>query len=127
VNALRSLQHLSFDEFAREHVLHAAAERDFQVAIQASLDIGSILLAEHSSVFMESYKDIFLQLAALGVFPQEFAVKMARMAQFPNVLVHLYLEVDLQRVYDYLQHNLDDLEQFACYVGEYLSKKDSEQ
>jgi len=32
------------------------------------------------------------------------------MAKFRNVLVHLYLEVDLQRVYRYLQENLDDLD-----------------
>ena len=38
VNALKDLQRLSYDEFAREHVLQAAVERDFQVAIQAALD-----------------------------------------------------------------------------------------
>jgi uncharacterized protein YutE (UPF0331/DUF86 family) len=42
------------------------------------------------------------------------------MAKFRNVLVHLYLEVDLQRVYRYLQENLDDFETFARYVSEWL-------
>jgi len=42
------------------------------------------------------------------------------MAKFRNVLVHLYLEVDRQRVYQYLQENLDDFETFARYVGEWL-------
>jgi uncharacterized protein YutE (UPF0331/DUF86 family) len=114
------MQSLTYAEFAREHLLHAAAERDLQVAIQAALDVGSMLLAEQSVAPAGSYRDVFLKLAELGVFPQEFATRMARMAQFRNVLVHLYLEVDLQKVYHYLQHNLDDLEQFARYVGEYM-------
>jgi len=123
VNALRSLQGLTYAEFAREHVLHAAAERDLQVAIQAALDIGSMILAEQSATPALSYRDVFLRLAELGVVPHEFAAKMARMAQFRNVLVHLYLEVDLQKVYHYLQHNLDDLDQFCRYVGEYIGSK----
>ncbi|MGQ9826424.1 MAG: type VII toxin-antitoxin system HepT family RNase toxin [Roseiflexus sp.] len=123
MNALKSLQGLTYEEFAREHVLHAAAERDFQVAIQAALDIGSIILAEQSVSPVESYKDVFLKLSQIGVLPQDFAVKMVRMAQFRNVLVHLYLEVDLQKVYHYLQHHLDDLEMFTRYVGEYLRER----
>jgi uncharacterized protein YutE (UPF0331/DUF86 family) len=46
VNALRELRHLTYNEFAGEHVLVASAERDFQIVIQAALDIGSIILAD---------------------------------------------------------------------------------
>lgn len=123
VNALKSLQALTYEEFAREHVLNAAAERDFQVAIQAALDIGSMILAEQALPPAESYKDVFLKLAQIGVLPRDFAARMVRMAQFRNVLVHLYLEVDLQKVYHYLQHNLGDLEAFIRYVGEYLKER----
>ena len=103
-------------------MLHASAERDFQVAIQAAIDIGSTLLAGVSTQVPESYRDIFLELAEVGILPRAFAEQLAQMAQFRNVLVHLYLEVDLRKVYQYLQHNLGDLEQFARYVSEYLDK-----
>jgi uncharacterized protein YutE (UPF0331/DUF86 family) len=49
------------------------------------------------------------------------------MAKFRNVLVHLYLEVDLRRVYRYLQENLDDFEAFARYVGEWLETHTEEE
>jgi uncharacterized protein YutE (UPF0331/DUF86 family) len=42
------------------------------------------------------------------------------MAKFRDVLVHLYLEVDLELVYRYLQENLDDFRTFARYVSEWL-------
>ncbi len=85
-----------------EHVLTASAERDFQVAIQATIDIGALLLAESATKVPESYKDVLLALGQIGVLPLDFAKKIAPMAQFRNVLVHLYLEIDLRKVYFYL-------------------------
>jgi len=120
VNALKKLRPLTYEEFAREHVLIGSAERDFQVAIQAALDIGSIILADQSTRLPGEYKDVFPALAEIGVLPADFAQKLVGMAKFRNVLVHLYLEVDLKRVYRYLQENLDDFEDFARYVSEWL-------
>ena len=57
VNALKELQRLTYDEFAREHILVGSAERDFQVAIQAALDIGAHLLAELSVDVPKDYKE----------------------------------------------------------------------
>jgi len=121
VSALRKLRPLTYDEFAREHILVGSAERDFQVAIQAALDIGSLILAQQSARLPGEYKDIFPALADIGVLPAEFAQRLATMARFRNVLVHLYLEVDLQRVYRYLQENLGDFEDFARHVSEWLA------
>jgi uncharacterized protein YutE (UPF0331/DUF86 family) len=45
---LQELQKLTYEEFAQEPFLQASAERYFHVAIQAALDIGSMILAERS-------------------------------------------------------------------------------
>ncbi len=44
------------------------------------------------------------------------------MAKFRNVLVHLYLEIEVGRLYQYIQHNLDGFDHFAQYVGDSLSR-----
>lgn len=46
VNVLRTPRSLAYDEFARDYILTGAAERNFQVAIQAALDIASTILAD---------------------------------------------------------------------------------
>jgi uncharacterized protein YutE (UPF0331/DUF86 family) len=79
-----------------------------------------MIVADQAVMLPSGYKDIFPKLAEIGVLPADFAEKLVRMAKFRNVLVHLYLEVDLQRVYRYLQQNLDDFETFARYVSEWL-------
>ena len=126
MNALRELRPLTYDEFAREHVLVASAERDFQIAIQAALDIGSIILADQQVMVPNRYSDIFPALAEIGVLPADLARKLVGMAKFRNVLVHLYLEVDLERVYRYLQEDLDDFETFARCVSEWLQRHASQ-
>ena len=51
--------------------LIGSAKRDFQVAIQAALDIGSIILADQAVWAPRGYKDIFPKLAEIGVLPDE--------------------------------------------------------
>lgn len=123
VKALKELQRLTYDEFAREHVLVGSAERDFQVAIQAALDIGTHLLSDAGVEVPNEYSEIFNALGRIGILPIPFAEKLIGMAKFRNVLVHLYLEVDLRKVYLYIQDDLDDFVQYAKHVSEYLAKK----
>lgn len=121
VHVLQELQRLSVEEFTGDHIVCAAAERHFQVAIQAALDIGGMLLAHTSTRIPEHYSDIFPHLADIGVLPRDFAQKLVGMAKFRNILVHMYLEVDARRMYHYVQHNLGDFELFAQYVSTYLA------
>lgn len=127
VKALKELQPLPYDEFAREHVLHGSAERDFQVAIQAALDIGTYLLADAGVQVPSEYQQVFRALAEIGVLPQIFADKLMGMAKFRNVLVHLYLEVDLRKVYHYIQSDLDDFVLFAKYVSDYIAQRQGDE
>lgn len=73
VNALRELGEAPLETFASTFFLHAAAERDFQVAIQSALDIGAILLSEASTDIPTEYRDIFPKLAEIGVLPEALA------------------------------------------------------
>ncbi|MGC8877667.1 MAG: type VII toxin-antitoxin system HepT family RNase toxin [Anaerolineae bacterium] len=118
---MKKLGTLTYDEFAREHILVSAAERDLQVAIQATLDVASMILADQTTTLPKEYKDFFPALAEIGVLPADFAQKLVGMAKFRNILVHLYIDVDLRRLYRYLQENLSDFEAFAHYVSEWIT------
>lgn len=122
VNALRELGEAPLDEFVSTFFLHAAAERGFQVAIQSALDIGAILLSEAGTDTPTEYRDIFPKLTEIGVLPESLATRLVAMAKFRNVLVHLYLEIEVERLYQYIQHNLEDFDEFATHVGAYLAQ-----
>ncbi len=101
-------------------MLVAAAERDLHVAIQAALDIGSMILASERVAPPKRYSDIFPALADVGVVSPAFAEKLAGMARFRNVLVHLYLEVDVMQLYRYMHRDLEDFDRFAHCVSEWV-------
>ena len=123
---LRELQPASRDEFVGNGFLSSTGERQLQVAIQAAIDIGQYLLTEQGVSGVRDYADVFAQLGRTGLLPDSFAVRMAEMARFRNVLVHLYTEVDLDRVYSYIQNDLGNFETFANHVVAYLDRANQE-
>ena len=123
LKALRTLRSLTREQIVGDDVLRASVERHLQVAIQAALDIGSILLSSGARP-PSAYRAVFPALAQIGVLPADFAERLAEMAAFRNVLVHLYLEVDPELLYAYLQEGLDDLERYAQYVAEHMAQHD---
>ena len=122
LSLLRQFQGMSYAEFAANSVFTGAAERNLQVAIQSAIDIAQYLLSQLMAAQPSDYADVFVKLGEAGVVPSDFAKRLAELARFRNVLVHLYLEVDTRRVHHYLQHNLDDFEQFARYVAAFVQR-----
>jgi uncharacterized protein YutE (UPF0331/DUF86 family) len=69
----------------------------------------------------DSYGAI-LRLGESAILPLEFARRLAPIAGFRNILVHEYVSIDWNEVYGNLQR-LSDLQTFADFVKEWLSKK----
>ena len=114
------MQELTHDEFVHDWIIRTSVERNFQVAIQAALDIRSIILAASRVQTPGEYRDIFPALADIGVLPQELGRRLADMASFRNALVHMYVDVDPDRLFEYLHGDLDDFNTFARCIGQYL-------
>jgi uncharacterized protein YutE (UPF0331/DUF86 family) len=55
-----------------------------------------------------------------GVISQEMKEKWIRMIGFRNTLVHEYIEIDRKIVYEILQNNLADLEEFKRTFAQFL-------
>ena len=82
-----------------------AIERGLQLAAQNALDIASHIC---SAVGQDptTYRAAIDGLVATGVLPADFGESFRRVAGFRNVLVHGYLEVDLDLVADILNEQL---------------------
>jgi uncharacterized protein YutE (UPF0331/DUF86 family) len=92
-----------------------AAQHAIQLAIQICVDIGAHLIAELGLRMPDDYKGVFVILREpLGLAP-DLVAGLSAAAGMRNVLVHAYLEVDDDRVWDALGH-LDDLREFAVAV-----------
>jgi len=94
-----------------------------QVSIQIIIDIGNHILASIGETQIEDYVDIIEKLGKRGVIPENFANKIRNMPGLRNILVHEYGVINIKKIYDILQNNLSDFEDFILYITEFLKKE----
>lgn len=99
----------------------AEAERHLQLALQAAIDIAAHILAEESSEGPESYGSAFTMLSEKGILDDELAQRLVKGAGLRNILVHAYLEVDPNRIWESVK-SLGDLERFAAAIDSFMNR-----
>ncbi len=120
VDLLKNYKYASVKDLEKDPTLRGAVERYLQVAIECCLDIGEMIISVKGFKKPESYREVIEILGKEGVLPKEFANKFAPAASFRNILVHAYAEVDVDKLYEFLQENVEDFEIFAKFIAEYL-------
>ncbi|MGD8716252.1 MAG: DUF86 domain-containing protein [Desulfobacterales bacterium] len=126
---LRKIQKKDYKDFKRDEILQGSSERFLQLAIESCLNIGNRLISLEQfntpTETPETYADIFVQLKNLDVIDNSFCDRLVKMTKFRNRLVHLYWEIDPQKVYEIIVDNLEDFKHFERDVVKFL--KASEQ
>lgn len=84
----------------------------FIIAAQAAIDLCYHLTAKLIKKAPEDYSNCFELLVETGYFNKETLKKMALMAKFRNLLVHHYVKVDDERVYEMIRE-INCFEAFA--------------
>ena len=106
-------------DFEADPYLRDIVERNLEVAAQCVFDIcNRIISLEGIRKPRDNYEAILL-MAEVGVLPSDFARKLAPINGFRKTLVHEYLALDWDRVYNRLK-DLGDLLRFAGYVRTWL-------
>ena len=101
-----------------------AIEHGLQLAAQAALDIATHL---GSALGFDpvTYGSSIDCLVEAEVLPPRFGERFRRIAGFRNVLVHGYLDVDLDLIVEILSGQLDDFEEFAGHVERWFAESSS--
>lgn len=94
-------------------------ERGLQLCAQNALDIATHIAASRGRDVPE-YASAIDELGRLGVLDRRFAAEFRNVAGFRNVLVHGYLDVDLDVLCTLLNERLGEFESFAAQVEAYL-------
>lgn len=119
---LEGYQSRTIEQLKTDKTLSGAVERYFQLATECIIDIGEILISNLGLRKPERSKDVILILSEKGIIPSDFGKRFADVASFRNILVHAYLDIDLNKVYYHLQNDLKDFSEFAKYISQYLMK-----
>lgn len=114
----RSLSKLQTDEIELGAALHY-----LELGIEAILDIGSHILTEDFEVFPQTYEEVIQLLGKKKIISSEMAEQSSGMGKFRNKMVHEYSNINIQKVYGYLQKAPGQFKKFDQAFGRYLKKK----
>lgn len=93
-------------------------ERALQLAIQTCIDIGAHIVADEGFESPSDYGDIFRILAQNGTIDAELAERLNGAAGTRNLLVHGYLNIDRERLWNEI--SLEDFTQFALQISKLI-------
>jgi uncharacterized protein YutE (UPF0331/DUF86 family) len=113
---------LSRDDLQRKLQTQWAVEHGLQLAIECVLDVATHLVTAARLGAPESYRQAIELLGASGILPATFVRRVASMPGFRNVLVHDYLDVDLDIVWEMLQSGPAQFREFLRLVVAWLQK-----
>ena len=123
---LVELSRFSFNEVVSDFVKQSALERILERIISRAIDVNNHLLSELANKDTsppKDFKETFVRMADLGVYPVEFAEQISRSVGTRNVLVHEYDKVDYRKIYTSISDCLRDYHQYCEYILEFLAKQ----
>jgi len=119
---LVKVREMSKEEFLSNPLVIDATERNFQVAIEALLDVGSFIISKKGWPTPSRYQEIGRELADQGVLTLEEGKRLSSMAGLRNILVHVYAQVDHERLYSLLWR-VEELEEIMRKLLNYIEKE----
>jgi len=122
VTLLKDYQKRNFEEVKKNPTLRGAIERYLSMALECAFDVGEMVISLEGLRKPESYREVIEILGERGILSQKFVQKFAPAGGFRNILIHGYAKVDVKKVYNFLQENLIDFEDFAKQIARYLER-----
>lgn len=114
---------IELDEYLTDWDKQQIVERGLHRSVQACIDIGARIIAQHDFKHAEGYHKIFDILASQGVLPNSFLPKIHEMVGLRNALVHEYRRIEHSEVFRHLQESLSILRNFANYIHCFYRKR----
>jgi uncharacterized protein YutE (UPF0331/DUF86 family) len=121
INKLNELKNLSFDSFLNDWKSQDSACRNFQVAVEICVDIGSFILSEKDLPVPDIYSKVIEEIRKIGIIDENTETLLKKLIKFRNIIVHEYLYIDLEKVYNNFSL-IYVFEEFAKSIVEYYSK-----
>ena len=122
VTELKQLRKLPKQRFFKEKRIQYASMYAMIIGIEAICDIGNHILSKYFNRAAETYKDIILLLGECNVIPEDFSQKSSQMADFRNILIHLYLKIDTEEVYKNLKKAPEEFTKFSHFFLNFFEK-----
>ncbi len=121
---LRERAGITFEEFREDTDAQWIIERGLEIASSAILDIGNHILAGAYQTSVEEYEQILEKLREKRVISGDLYRELRGLGGFRNILVHGYLSLDPELVYEHYKKALDTFPRFIGEIERWLEEYD---
>ncbi|MCK5233744.1 MAG: DUF86 domain-containing protein [Candidatus Aenigmarchaeota archaeon] len=102
----------TMEEYLASSEKRRVCERLLQLSIECVVDASISLVRGLRLGTISDEENAFTKLEAKKVLSKSLSKRLKDMKGFRNVLVHRYAQLENERVYDLLENNLNDFENF---------------
>lgn len=102
---------------------HLAVERLLELCIQSVIDCSRLMVIVEDWRPARDDRDALDILVERGVLTRSLADRLLRAKAFRNILVHEYVEIDYDLLYDHLRNDAEDLVAFSQALAAYLKEE----
>ncbi|RKD32296.1 type VII toxin-antitoxin system HepT family RNase toxin [Thermohalobacter berrensis] len=107
-------------EFKSDPKVYGSSERFLHLAIEALMDIGNHIIADENLGKVEYYSDIPKILYENKYIGEELRDVFIKIIGFRNILVHDYIDINLDLVFEVIDKNLTDIEEIIKEYGKLI-------
>lgn len=109
-------------EYLSNLMAKRACEKTIELAIEAVIDIVSLIVSGYQLGFPDSEDSLINILEKKKVISPETTNRIKQMKGFRNILIHKYGEIDDNLTYDFLAQELTDFSLFEKEIRKFLTK-----
>ena len=124
LDRLAELQRYSHEALLSDWHVQTMVERTLQLAIEAVISISEQIIASLSLPTPENSRAALGALADAGVLQRDLAIELQQAVGFRNVIVHQYISIDYNQVYDALHNDLGQIEAFLAAASAFVHSQD---
>ncbi len=101
----------------------SAIERNFQLIVDAAIDINTAIIQKENMQPSDDYQGTFALMAKCSALPHELAFEIAPSVGLRNALVHVYEKIDPARVIHDIKRDIGQYRQYIKHIFEYVQNK----
>jgi uncharacterized protein YutE (UPF0331/DUF86 family) len=120
LDRLAELRQHSREALRNDWHVQSMVERNLQLAIEVVIGVCEQVIAGLSLPTPESGREALATLANAGVIGHELAGALQQAVGFRNIIVHQYMSIDYDLVYDALHNDLGAVEAFLAAVSAFI-------
>jgi uncharacterized protein YutE (UPF0331/DUF86 family) len=122
---LTEFEDLTLEEVGKEYRSQAVVERLLERIITRAIDVNQHLIAECGAHLpaVRTYRDTFLQLVRLGVYPEEFGRRIAPSAGLRNALVHDYNDLKPEMLYKSIKEAIQEFNEYTKQILRFVESR----